>query len=42
MEAIGQLTAGLAHNFNNLLQVVQGNLEMLRAKLQDERLLHYV
>lgn len=28
MEAVGQLTAGVAHNFNNLLQVILGNLEL--------------
>jgi signal transduction histidine kinase len=29
LEAIGQLTAGLAHEFNNLLSVILGNLELL-------------
>jgi PAS domain S-box-containing protein len=29
MEAVGQLTAGIAHNFNNLLTVVQGNAELI-------------
>ena len=28
MEAVGQLTAGIAHNFNNMLQGVIGNLEL--------------
>ena len=28
MEAVGQLTAGIAHNFNNLLQGIMGNLEL--------------
>ena len=28
MEAVGQLTAGVAHNFNNVLQGVIGNLEL--------------
>jgi signal transduction histidine kinase len=28
MEAVGQLTSGMAHNFNNILQVILGNLEL--------------
>jgi PAS domain S-box-containing protein len=36
MEATGQLTAGIAHNFNNLLAVVIGSLEDLGRDLEDD------
>lgn len=37
MEAVGQLTAGLAHNFNNILQAIVGNLELARRAHADEQ-----
>jgi signal transduction histidine kinase len=40
MEAIGQLTGGIAHDFNNLLTIASGSLEMLEARVSDERSLH--
>jgi signal transduction histidine kinase len=35
LEAIGQLTAGIVHDFNNLLAVVHGNLELLTSRTKE-------
>ena len=36
MEAVGQLTGGTAHEFNNLLMVVAGNLDLMHQAHKDE------
>lgn len=36
LEAIGHLTTGVAHNFNNALNVVMGNLELIRMQTGDD------
>lgn len=43
MEAIGLMAGGMAHNFNNSLAIVLGNLEMAQRKLsQPEKLRNYL
>ncbi|NND90095.1 MAG: PAS domain S-box protein [Granulosicoccus sp.] len=42
LESVGILSSGLAHDFNNILSVVQGNLEFLRLSLDKEDQLELV
>ena len=41
IQALGQLTAGIAHNFNNMLMIIMGNLELALKELPSSRQ-HYL
>ena len=36
MEATGQLTGGMAHDFNNILQVIQANLDLVKSAVPND------
>ncbi|PJI92083.1 PAS/PAC sensor hybrid histidine kinase [Yoonia maricola] len=36
LDAIGQMTGGISHDFSNILTVVIGNLELLQARITDD------
>lgn len=36
MEATGQLTGGMAHDFNNILQVIQANLDLVKGAVHSD------
>jgi PAS domain S-box-containing protein len=38
MEAIGNLTGGVAHDFNNMLGIIIGNLDLLEEELKDNKM----
>jgi len=42
LEAIGKLTGGVAHDFNNILQVIGGNLQLLQATVPAGRAERYL
>ncbi len=37
MEATGQLTGGMAHDFNNILQVIQANLDLVKSAVPGDQ-----
>ncbi len=40
LEAMGQLTGGVAHDFNNMLNIVIGNLEMIQRRVPNDDPMH--
>ncbi|MGE4049402.1 MAG: response regulator, partial [Acetobacteraceae bacterium] len=42
LEALGQLTSGVAHDFNNVLAAISGSLELLRRGLTNDRQIRWI
>jgi PAS domain S-box-containing protein len=42
MEAVGRLAGGVAHDFNNVLGIVSACCELLRSRLEEGELSHYL
>lgn len=38
MEALGHLTSGISHDFNNLLSIIQGNADLIKILTADEQI----
>jgi PAS domain S-box-containing protein len=39
MEAVGQLTSGIAHDFGNLMTIAHGNIQMLQKMLEESKVI---
>lgn len=42
LEALGTLTSGISHEFNNILAVILGNCQLLQLKSKDNQLAKYI
>jgi signal transduction histidine kinase len=42
MEAVAQLTGGLAHDINNMLAVVAGNLDLAMPRIEDDKVRQFL
>jgi signal transduction histidine kinase len=42
MEALGQMTGSVAHDFNNVLTIIIGNLELMKMETTDARFIHLI